>query len=82
MLTNQYLISGDEHNVIEAPYKISSSKWYFIDCGNGYYKIINYFNNLALDVYNADTENGTNIWCYDPSDMTNAAQLFKLNSIN
>lgn len=72
----------EEKNVTESPYKISLAKWYFIDCGNGYYKIINYFNDLAIDVYGAFSENGTNVWCYDPSDMNNAAQLFKLNSVN
>jgi len=81
-LTNQYLTMHSEQNLIEAPYKISLAKWYFIDCGNGYYKIINYFKDLAIDIYGANSENGTNAWCYNPSDMNNSAQLFKLNSIN
>lgn len=71
-----------ENNLTESPYKVSLAKWYFIDCDNGYYKIINYFHNLAIDVYNAGSDNGTNVWCYDPSDMSNSAQLFKLNSVN
>lgn len=81
-LTNQYLLMHKENNVTESPYKVSLAKWYFIDCGNGYYKIINYFHDLAIDVYNAGSDNGTNVWCYDPSDMNNSAQLFKLNSVN
>ena len=80
-LTNQYLVSAEGKNVTETPYQISLSKWYFLDCGNGYYKIVNYFNDLALDIYNADGNNGANVWCYDPSDMNNTAQLFKLNSV-
>ena len=81
-LTNQYLVSAEGKNVTETPYQISLSKWYFLDCGNGYYKIVNYFNDLALDIYNADGNNGANVWCYDPSDMNNTAQLFALNKIN
>ncbi|MDE7288285.1 MAG: hypothetical protein K2N71_02120 [Oscillospiraceae bacterium] len=81
-LTNQYLLMYKENNVTESQYKVSLAKWYFIDCGNGYYKIINYFHDLAIDVYGAGSGNGTNVWCYDPSDMSNSAQLFKLNSVN
>lgn len=80
-LTKQYVAARGE-NVTEIPYNISLAKWYFLDCGNGYYKIINYFNDLALDIHGASSENGTNAWCYDPSDMSNSAQLFKLNSVN
>lgn len=79
-LTNYYL-AADGKNVTEIPYKISSSKWYFLDYGYGYYKIINSFNNLALDIYNGSSENGANAWCYNPSDMNNTAQLFYLNSV-
>ena len=82
VLTKQYLTCGQDKNVEESPYKISLSKWYFIDCGNGYYKIVNYFNNLALDICSGESDNGTNAWCYDPSDMNNAAQLFKLNEVD
>lgn len=78
-LTKQF-IAARGTNVTELPYKVSITKWYFIDCGNGYYKIINYFNDLAMDVYGAYSDNGTNVWCYDPSDMNNTAQLFKLNA--
>lgn len=80
-LTGQYLIMDKENNVTESPYILAKSKWYFIDCGNGYYKVINYFCNLALDIFNADSSNGSNAWCYDPSDMDNSAQLFKLNRV-
>ena len=71
----------NDNDVAETPIQASVSKWYFIDCGNGYYKIINYSSDLALDVYGAYSDNGTNVWCYDPSDMDNSAQLFKLNRI-
>ena len=81
MLTKQY-VAARGTNVTELPYKVAISKWYFLDCGNGYYKIINFFNDLALDIHGANSENGTNAWCYDPSDMNNAAQLFKLNSVD
>ncbi len=81
-LTNQYLTMHSEQNLIEAPYKVSLAKWYFIDCGNGYYKIINSFKDLAIDIYGANSENGTNAWCYDPSDMNNSAQFFKLHSVS
>lgn len=80
-LTKQY-VAARGTNATELPYKVAISKWYFLDCGNGYYKIINYFNDLALDIHGASSENGTNAWCYDPSDMNNSAQLFKLNSVN
>lgn len=80
-LTKQYVAARGD-NVTELPYKLSISKWYFIDCGNGYYKIINYFNDLALDIRGAGSENGTNAWCYDPTDMDNSAQLFKLNNVD
>lgn len=79
--TKQY-VAARGTNATELPYKVAISKWYFLDCGDGCYKIINYFNELALDIYNASSENGANAWCYDPSDMNNAAQLFKLNSVN
>lgn len=81
-LTNQYLLMYKENNVTKSQYKVSLARWYFIDCGNGYYKIINYFHDLAIDVYGAGSGNGTNVWCYDPSDISNSAQLFKLNSVN
>ena len=80
-LTKQY-VSARGENVTELPYKISIAKWYFLDCGNGYYKIINYFNDLALDIQGASSENGTNAWCYDPTDMSNSAQLFTLNCVD
>ncbi len=81
-LTNQYLIMDNNKNLTESGHKISLSKWYFLDCGNGYYKIINYFNNLAIDICGGESSNGTNAWLYDPSDMSNAAQLFKLNYVD
>lgn len=80
-LTGQYLIMDRGNNVTESPYILAKSKWYFLDCGNGYYKIINFFNDLALDIYNAESNNGANAWGYDPSDMNNSAQLFKLNNV-
>lgn len=51
-------------------------KWYIIDCGNGYIKLINKFSGLAIDISENGTANGTKVQQWKDTDVP--AQRLKL----
>ena len=54
-------------------------QWIISDAGDGYYNIVSNCNGLVVDVSNASTSNGTNIWMYAYNDSN--AQKFKFNNV-
>ena len=55
-------------------------KWYVVDCGGGYVKLINKFSGLAIDISDNGTENGTKIQQWQ--DTGADAQRFHLISVS
>ena len=51
-------------------------RWYIINCGNGYCKLVNKNSGKVLDVVGNGTTNGTRIWQYE--DNGTSAQRFRL----
>ncbi len=79
LVTNTYnglALENRKNNIVVGEEKhIKSQLWRFTRNIDGTYTIISLENNKVIDVYQAGTENGTNIWSYD-SNGTDAQKWY------
>ena len=73
-------VSNINGNVQLGTAKVAASTWRFVRQSDGSYKILSALDNRAMDVYNNETEDFTNVWVYGENDTL--AQRWFIRSVN